>query len=148
MSHTATTTFTDAKSGKTAETVDLAREMKRASARDEKMAAAMTDYKPVETTDVHITETPLTLWNWYKQVAWQNAISIFFLPFLGVLGTFWTSLRWETALLSVAYYFVSGSGIMAGTDSRGPRSDLDMLMLFDRLSPIVVPPLVFCNLSS
>ena len=114
MLYTAETTFTDAELREVAATIDLAPKIKSVSARDEKVALALADYRPVETTNVHITETPLTLWNWYKQVAWQNTISIFVLPLLGVLGAFWTPLRWETALLSVAYYFVSGSGIMAG----------------------------------
>lgn len=148
MLYTAETTFTDAELRESAETIDLTPKTRTFSAGDEKVAVALADYKPVETKNVHITETPLTLWNWYKQVAWQNIISIFVLPFLGMLGAFWTSLRWETALLSIAYYFVSGSGIMAGIDSESSRSCLDMLMLFDRLSPIVVPPLVFGNLSS
>ena len=148
MLYTAVTTITDAEIREMSETISLAPKTRAVSARDEKMVAALTDYKPVETTNVHITETPLTLWNWYEQVAWQNVISIFILPFLGVLGAFWISLRWETALLSVAYYFVSGSGIMAGTDSSSTRSDLGILMQFGRLPPIVVAPLIFSNLSS
>ena len=148
MLYTAETTFTDAELRESKETIDLAPKTRSFSARDEKAAVALADYKPVETTNVHITETPLTLWNWYKYLAWQNVISIFVLPFLGMLGAFWTSLRWETALLSIAYYFVSGSGIMAGIESENSRSGLDMLMLFDRLPPIMVPPLVFCNLPS
>ena len=114
MLYTAETAFTDAGPREATVTIDLAPKIKNVSARDEKVAFALADYKPVETTNVHITETPLTIWNWYQHVAWQNTMSIFVLPLLGVLGAFWTPLRWETALLSIAYYFVSGSGIMAG----------------------------------
>ena len=116
MSATIETIITNTEPEEPTKKLDMLLKLSSKSTEDEKTAAPLIDYKPMETANLHITETPLTLRNFHKQLAWQNIISIFVLPSLGMLGAIWTPLLWETALLSVIFYFVSGSGIMAGTD--------------------------------
>ncbi|KAH8804993.1 putative acyl-CoA desaturase [Xylogone sp. PMI_703] len=63
----------------------------------------------------HITDLPITRSNWYKHVNWLNVTLIIFIPLAGVIGSYWTPLRWETAVWTVAYYFMTGLGITAGS---------------------------------
>ena len=51
----------------------------------------------------HITDTPLTRYNWYKHVNWLNVTLIVLVPVYGMIGAFWTPLYWQTAV------FVSGA---------------------------------------
>lgn len=62
----------------------------------------------------HITETPMTRKNWYKHVNWLNVTLIVGVPIAGLIYSFWTPLKWQTALFAVIYYFCTGLGITAG----------------------------------
>ncbi|KAL9638997.1 MAG: hypothetical protein Q9164_001198 [Protoblastenia rupestris] len=62
----------------------------------------------------HIADTKLTRANWYKHVHWLNVTLIVGVPILGLITAIWTPLYWQTALFSIAYYYMSGLGITAG----------------------------------
>lgn len=47
----------------------------------------------------HITDTPLTRYNWYKHVNWLNVTLIVLVPLYGCIGAFWTPIYWQTAIL-------------------------------------------------
>jgi stearoyl-CoA desaturase (delta-9 desaturase) len=57
---------------------------------------------------------PLTWDNWYRELNWLNVGILILSPIFGLFGAYHTKLRWETALFSVFYYFVTGLGITAG----------------------------------
>ncbi|KAI5285187.1 stearoyl-CoA 9-desaturase [Ascosphaera aggregata] len=63
---------------------------------------------------LHITETPITLSNWYKHVNWLNVTFIMFLPLYGMIQAFWVPLQLKTAIWTFAYYAMTGLGITAG----------------------------------
>lgn len=84
------------------------------------------DYKPLrgkqyDLKKPHITETPITLDNWYKHVNWLNVTFILGVPLAGCVAAYWTPLHLYTAIFAVIYYFNTGLGITAGK-SRRPRS--------------------------
>lgn len=62
----------------------------------------------------HITETEITLSNWYKHANWLNIIFIVGIPLGGLVSIAWVPLRWPTAIWAVVYYFLTGLGITAG----------------------------------
>ncbi|KAF2002349.1 hypothetical protein P154DRAFT_431397 [Amniculicola lignicola CBS 123094] len=62
----------------------------------------------------HITDSPITRGNWYKHVNWLNVFFILGIPLMGLISTYWTPLRWQTAVWTVIYYFCTGLGITAG----------------------------------
>ena len=62
----------------------------------------------------HIADTKLNSSNWYLHVNWLNTVLIVGVPLLGCVAAFWTPLYWQTAVWSVAYYFMTGLGITAG----------------------------------
>lgn len=77
------------------------------------------DYQPLRSKQydlkkVHITETPITLWNWYRHVNWLNTFFIFGVPIIGFAAAYYQPLNRWTALFSVIYYFNTGLGITAG----------------------------------
>ncbi len=63
----------------------------------------------------HITEEPITKFNWYKHVNWLNVTLIVGLPIYGLVAAYWTPLQLKTAIWAIAYYFMTGLGITAGT---------------------------------
>ena len=67
-----------------------------------------------ETKKVHITETPMTRYNWYKHVNWLNVFFIIAIPFYGCVAALWVPLQTQTAVFAVLYYFCTGLGITAG----------------------------------
>lgn len=77
------------------------------------------DYKPLRSQQYdlkkpHITETPITLDNWYKHVNWLNCFFILFIPLFGCIAAYFHPLNWKTGLFAVIYYFNTGLGITAG----------------------------------
>jgi len=62
----------------------------------------------------HISESPMTRANWYKHVNWLNVVLVVGVPIYGLAQAIWTPLRWQTAVWSIAYYFMTGLGITAG----------------------------------
>jgi stearoyl-CoA desaturase (delta-9 desaturase) len=62
----------------------------------------------------HITEEPITRYNWYKHVNWLNVTLIVGVPLYGMVAAYWTPLQWKTFVWAVAYYFMTGLGITAG----------------------------------
>jgi len=62
----------------------------------------------------HITDTPLTRYNWYKHVNWLNVFFILGIPVMGLIAAIWTPLMWQTAAWAIFYYFYTGLGITAG----------------------------------
>lgn len=57
---------------------------------------------------------PIKWEEWYKEINWLSTIILTVTPALGLIGAFLTSLRWETFIFSIFYYFVTGLGITAG----------------------------------
>jgi stearoyl-CoA desaturase (Delta-9 desaturase) len=45
---------------------------------------------------------------------WLNVAILIVTPLIGIIGAYFTKLRWETFLFSVFYYYVTGLGITAG----------------------------------
>lgn len=75
---------------------------------------AVRNTKKYDSKRNHITDEPITRENWYKHVNWLNVTLIIALPIYGMTAAFWTPLRWQTALWTVSYYFLTGLGITAG----------------------------------
>ncbi|KAJ6520626.1 delta 9-fatty acid desaturase protein [Mycena vulgaris] len=80
--------------------------------------------QPVELPEVenyvsHMLRTtkprPAITWqNFASELDWFNVIMLTATPLMGIIGAYFTKLRWETALFSVFYYFFTGLGITAG----------------------------------
>jgi stearoyl-CoA desaturase (Delta-9 desaturase) len=54
---------------------------------------------------------PLSWSNWSSELNWLNVSILVLTPVLGIIGAFYTKLRWETALFAVFYYYVTGLGL-------------------------------------
>ncbi|TFY81300.1 hypothetical protein EWM64_g2712 [Hericium alpestre] len=52
--------------------------------------------------------------NWWKELNYLTVAILTLTPAIAIYGAFTTKLRWETAVFSVFYYFVTGLGITAG----------------------------------
>ncbi|KII92775.1 hypothetical protein PLICRDRAFT_155591 [Plicaturopsis crispa FD-325 SS-3] len=57
---------------------------------------------------------PVTWANWYRELHMVHTVLFTSTPIIGVVGAYYTKLRWETALFAVFYYYVTGLGITAG----------------------------------
>nr|GAT54786.1 delta-9 fatty acid desaturase protein [Mycena chlorophos] len=57
---------------------------------------------------------PMRWSNILNELNWLSTIILTVVPAMTIYGSFTTKLRWETALFSVFYYFVTGLGITAG----------------------------------
>ncbi|EPE06144.1 acyl- desaturase [Ophiostoma piceae UAMH 11346] len=78
-----------------------------------------TDFKPLRSKQYdirkqHISETPITLKNWYKHVDWLNTTFILLIHFAAMIAAYWVPLRLNTLLFALVYYFNTGLGITAG----------------------------------
>ncbi|KAI1961447.1 stearoyl-CoA 9-desaturase [Ophidiomyces ophidiicola] len=62
----------------------------------------------------HITDTPMTLSNWYQHVNWLNVVLILAVPLYGCYQAFYTPLQLKTAIWTTMYYYMTGIGITAG----------------------------------
>lgn len=82
-------------------------------------SAAKPDSVPAK--KVHITETQMTLSNWYKHVNWLNVTFILFIPLYGLIQSYWVPLQLKTAVWSVLYYYMTGIGITAGKPASQSR---------------------------
>jgi stearoyl-CoA desaturase (delta-9 desaturase) len=67
-----------------------------------------------EPKKIHIADTLLTRYNWYKHVNWLNVTLIVGIPVYGCIQAFWVPLRLPTAIWATIYYFCTGLGITAG----------------------------------
>lgn len=54
---------------------------------------------------------PITWSNLAGEVQWISFIAIFIFPIVGFIGAYHTELRWQTAVWSVMYYFLTGLGM-------------------------------------
>jgi stearoyl-CoA desaturase (Delta-9 desaturase) len=68
--------------------------------------------------ELHISETPITLTNWYKHVDWESTFWVVGLPVLGLVAAAFTPLQTNTALWAVIYHVTTGIGITAGAFSK------------------------------
>ncbi|KAH9952463.1 delta9-fatty acid desaturase [Russula dissimulans] len=57
---------------------------------------------------------PVTWGNWWKELNYLSLTILSLSPSIALYGAFTTKLRWETAIFSVFYYFVTALGITAG----------------------------------
>lgn len=48
--------------------------------------------------------------NWWKELNYLSLSILTITPTIALLGAYYTRLRWETAVWSVFYYFVTGLG--------------------------------------
>ncbi|KAL0958430.1 hypothetical protein HGRIS_000572 [Hohenbuehelia grisea] len=63
------------------------------------------------------TQKPLPPFDWrqwHKEINWISTALLASTPIIGLVGAYYTRLRWQTALFSVVYYFFTGLGITAG----------------------------------
>lgn len=78
-----------------------------------------TDFKPLrgkqyDIRKTHISETPITLKNWYKHIDWLNTTFILLIHFAAMIAAYWVPLRLNTLIFALVYYFNTGLGITAG----------------------------------
>ncbi|TFK47579.1 delta 9-fatty acid desaturase protein [Heliocybe sulcata] len=60
-------------------------------------------------------ELPPISWNnWWRELQYLTVAILTITPSLAIYGMFTTKFRWQTALFSVFYYYVTGLGITAG----------------------------------
>ncbi|KAF9254561.1 hypothetical protein L218DRAFT_968067 [Marasmius fiardii PR-910] len=57
---------------------------------------------------------PITWSNLLNEIQWISFTAIFGVPIIGFIGAYYTTLRTETLIWSVVYYFLTGLGITAG----------------------------------
>lgn len=57
---------------------------------------------------------PVTWSNWTSELDYLNVAILTFTPIIGLVGAYFTKLRWETCLFAIFYYYVTGLGITAG----------------------------------
>jgi stearoyl-CoA desaturase (Delta-9 desaturase) len=75
----------------------------------------------LEPSDIHIPDNyvqhtlatvpalpPIKLRNILKEIQWISFTALTVTPILAIYGAFTTKLRWETALFSVFWYYVTG----------------------------------------
>ena len=55
--------------------------------------------------------------NWYKHINWLNTIVLLAIPTAAAVAALSTPLLWKTLVWAVAYYFITGTGITAGTSA-------------------------------
>lgn len=53
---------------------------------------------------------PVTWDNLFENLNWLHVIILGFTPVLGIIGAYYTSLRWETAVWAILYYYMTGLG--------------------------------------
>jgi stearoyl-CoA desaturase (delta-9 desaturase) len=73
----------------------------------------------------HISESPITLANWYKHVDWESTFWVVGLPIIGIISAAFTPLQTRTAFWALVYHVTTGIGITAGAFSESsfrPRS--------------------------
>ncbi|KAJ3484768.1 hypothetical protein NLJ89_g11957 [Agrocybe chaxingu] len=85
---------------------------------------AADDYTPVDINipDNYVEHTlkttkplpPFEWKNWRNEFQWLSFAILTGTPIIGLIGAYYTRLRWETFAFSVFYYFVTGLGITAG----------------------------------
>ncbi|KZT68880.1 delta 9-fatty acid desaturase [Daedalea quercina L-15889] len=57
---------------------------------------------------------PVSWDNWWRELNYLSLSILTITPAIALVGAYYTRLRWETAVWSVFYYFVTGLGITAG----------------------------------
>ena len=65
-------------------------------------------------SEPHISETPLTLTNWFKHIDWESTFWVVELPIIGLIAAVFTPLHTKTALWALVYHVTTGVGITAG----------------------------------
>ncbi|ERS97763.1 stearoyl-CoA desaturase (delta-9 desaturase) [Sporothrix schenckii 1099-18] len=78
-----------------------------------------TDFQPLRSKQydirkTHISETPITLKNWYKHIDWLNTTFILLIHVAAMIAAYWVPLRRNTLIFAIVYYFNTGLGITAG----------------------------------
>ncbi|KAF9009129.1 delta 9-fatty acid desaturase protein [Hymenopellis radicata] len=76
----------------------------------------------IDIPDNYVTQTlkntkplpPITLGNLLSNIEWVSTLVLLMTPIMGVIGAFYTPLRWQTAVWSVVNYYITGLGITAG----------------------------------
>ncbi|ETS75277.1 Acyl-CoA desaturase [Pestalotiopsis fici W106-1] len=62
----------------------------------------------------HISEEPITFFNWYKHIDWLNVVFVVGIPLIGVVSSYFVPLHPYTFIFAVIFYFNTGLGITAG----------------------------------
>ncbi|KAK0432097.1 delta 9-fatty acid desaturase protein [Desarmillaria tabescens] len=57
---------------------------------------------------------PISLSNVLNEINWLPFTVMTTTPIMGVIGAYYTKLRWETAIWAIVYYYITGLGITAG----------------------------------
>jgi stearoyl-CoA desaturase (delta-9 desaturase) len=71
---------------------------------------------------------PVTWNNWWKELEYVSTGVIVLVPLISLYGALTVELKWQTAVWSVAYYFITGLG-KSGIMSAGG------VMLFSNVGP-------------
>jgi stearoyl-CoA desaturase (delta-9 desaturase) len=50
--------------------------------------------------------------NWWKELNYLTCAILFLVPAISIYAAFFVELKWQTAVWSVAYYFITGLGMM------------------------------------
>ena len=82
-----------------------------------KLSTSSLHLAPIEIEN-YVTQTlknqkilpPLGRDNWYKELVWLNVGILCLTPVIGLVGAYYTKLRWQTAVFGVFYYFLTGLG--------------------------------------
>jgi stearoyl-CoA desaturase (delta-9 desaturase) len=77
---------------------------------------------PIQDVDNYVAYTikntkalpPVTWSNLLKELNWLSVYVLTVPPLVGIIGAFYVKLQWQTAIWSIAYYFLTGLGITAG----------------------------------
>jgi stearoyl-CoA desaturase (delta-9 desaturase) len=73
---------------------------------------------PPDSTENYVSHTlkttkplpPISWNNFFSEINWLNVAILILTPIMGVIGVYYTRLRWETALFSFFYYYYTGFG--------------------------------------
>ncbi|TQV92761.1 acyl-CoA desaturase [Cordyceps javanica] len=64
---------------------------------------------------VHITDQPMTLYNWHQHINWLNVTFVIFVPAIGLVAAYIYPAHLYTIIFAIFYYFNTGLGITAAS---------------------------------
>ncbi|KAL4263401.1 Acyl-CoA desaturase [Pleurotus pulmonarius] len=76
--------------------------------------SSVPDNYVTHTLKQHPPLPPFQWRNWRTEITWIPLVLLVSTPLIAAIGACYTPLRWQTALFSVFYYYVTGMGITAG----------------------------------
>ena len=77
----------------------------------------------------HIIDIEMNASNWYKHINWLNVTVLILIPSAALYTAISTPLQLKTAIWAVAYYFITGIGITAGTSREHPTITIEFQLI-------------------